>query len=154
MPERTLCCSARGGYSDRCDRTDPSRTRISERGPPPARDRVAHGVGVRWAQSCNTSRLRRTLGWREAMAWLAWSSGTNSTLSTVAADETHRDQAIIEQVIAELKNGPLAHAPSGKFAANAAWLTLACLAFNVLRAAGIGMGIRCASSDQQLSPRI
>jgi hypothetical protein len=36
---------------------------------------------------------------------------TNSTLSVVDADETHRDHAIIEQVIAELKSGPLAHAP-------------------------------------------
>ncbi len=61
---------------------------------------------------------------------------TNSTLSTVAADETHRDHAIIEQVIAELKDGPLAHAPSGKFTANGAWLALACIAFNMLRAAG------------------
>ena len=71
---------------------------------------------------------------------------TNSTLSTVAADETHRDHAIIEQVIAELKNGPLAHAPSGKFAANAAWLTLACLAFNVLRAAGAAASPRHAKA--------
>jgi len=47
---------------------------------------------------------------------------TNSTLTAVAADETHRDHAIIEQVIAELKSGPLAHTPSGKFTANAAWL--------------------------------
>ena len=61
---------------------------------------------------------------------------TNSTLTAIAADETHRDHAIIEQVIAELKDGPLAHAPSGKFTANAAWLALACLAFNILRAAG------------------
>jgi hypothetical protein len=30
---------------------------------------------------------------------------TNSTLRTVASDETHRDHAIIEQVIAELKDG-------------------------------------------------
>ena len=71
---------------------------------------------------------------------------TNSTLSTVAADETHRDHAIIEQVIAELKNGPLAHAPSGKFAANAAWLALACLAFNVLRAAGAAASPRHAKA--------
>lgn len=45
---------------------------------------------------------------------------TNSTVSTVAADVTHRDHAIIEQVIlkhAELKDWPLAHAPSGKFTA-------------------------------------
>ncbi len=71
---------------------------------------------------------------------------TNSTLSTVAADETHRDHAIIEQVIAELKNGPMAHAPSGKFTANAAWLALACVAFNVLRAAGAAASARHAKA--------
>jgi hypothetical protein len=71
---------------------------------------------------------------------------TNSTLTTVAADETHRDHAIIEQVIAELKDGPLAHAPSGRFTANAAWLALACLAFNVLRAAGAAASVRHAKA--------
>jgi hypothetical protein len=71
---------------------------------------------------------------------------TNSTLSTVDADETHRDHAIIEQVIAELKDGPLAHAPSGKFQANAAWLALACLAFNLLRAAGAATSARHAKA--------
>jgi hypothetical protein len=71
---------------------------------------------------------------------------TNSTLSTVAADEAHRDHAVIEQVIAELKNGPLAHAPSGKFTANAAWLALACVAFNVLRAAGAAASVRHAKA--------
>jgi hypothetical protein len=71
---------------------------------------------------------------------------TNSTLSTVAADQTHRGHAIIEQVIAELKNGPLAHAPSGKFTANAAWLALACIAFNLLRAAGAAASPRHAKA--------
>jgi hypothetical protein len=71
---------------------------------------------------------------------------TNSTLTTVAADETHRDHAIVEQVIAELKNGPLAHAPSGKFLANAAWLALACLSFNLLRAAGAAASARHAKA--------
>ncbi len=71
---------------------------------------------------------------------------TNSTLSTVDADETHRDHAIIEQVIAELKNGPLAHAPSGRFQANAAWLALTCLAFNLLRAAGAAASARHAKA--------
>ncbi len=69
---------------------------------------------------------------------------TNSTLTAVAADETHRDHAIIEQVIAELKDGPLAHAPSGRFQANAAWLALACVAFNLLRAAGAAASARHA----------
>lgn len=61
---------------------------------------------------------------------------TDSTETTLAAEATHRGHAIIEQVIADLKNGPLAHLPSGKFTANAAWLVLAAIAFNLLRAAG------------------
>lgn len=34
-----------------------------------------------------------------------------------------------------MKNGPLAHMPSGKFTANTAWLALAAMAFNLTRAA-------------------
>ena len=41
----------------------------------------------------------------------------------------------IEAVFADLKDGPLAHAPSGKFTANAAWLALTAIAFNLTRAA-------------------
>ena len=52
------------------------------------------------------------------------------------ADADHRDHAIVEQVIAELKDGPLAHLPSGRYAANAAWLACAAIAFNLARAAG------------------
>ena len=54
---------------------------------------------------------------------------------TVAADKTHRHHAIIENVHADLKHAALAHLPSGKFTANAAWLVLACIAFNLTRAA-------------------
>ena len=36
---------------------------------------------------------------------------------------------------ADLKDSALAHLPSGKFAANAAWLVLAVMAFNLTRAA-------------------
>jgi hypothetical protein len=53
----------------------------------------------------------------------------------VEADQRHRDHAIVEQVIAELKAGPLAHLPSGKYAANAAWVAHAVIAFNIARAA-------------------
>jgi hypothetical protein len=69
---------------------------------------------------------------------------TNSTLNVVEADERHRDHAIIEQVIAELKNGPLAHLPSGKYAANAAWVACAVIAFNLARAAATAAGMRTA----------
>lgn len=58
-------------------------------------------------------------------------------MDTVAADKTHRGHAIIEQVHADLKNGPLAHLPSGAFAANSAWLVLAAIAFNLTRTAGV-----------------
>jgi hypothetical protein len=57
-----------------------------------------------------------------------------AVLDTVTADKTHRGHAIIEQVHADLKNSALAHLPSGKFAANAAWLVLAVIAFNLTRA--------------------
>jgi len=61
---------------------------------------------------------------------------TDSQLTLVQAEATHRGHAIVEQVIADLKNSALAHLPSGRFTANAAWLTLAALAFNLTRAAG------------------
>ncbi|MBL5975461.1 MULTISPECIES: IS1380 family transposase [Microbacterium] len=59
------------------------------------------------------------------------------TMGTVAADKTHRGHAIIEQVHADLKAGPLAHLPSGVFTANSAWLVLAVIAFNLTRTAGL-----------------
>ena len=62
---------------------------------------------------------------------------TNSTLDMVEADQRHREHAVIEQVIAELKDGPLAHLPSGKYAANAAWVAHAVIAFNLARAAAV-----------------
>jgi hypothetical protein len=61
---------------------------------------------------------------------------TDSPLPMLAAEADHRRHAIIEQVIADLKNGPLAHLPSGHFAANSAWLVLAAIAFNLSRAVG------------------
>jgi hypothetical protein len=65
---------------------------------------------------------------------------TTSTLHTVTADKTHRRHAVIEQVHADLKNSALAHLPSGKFCANAAWLVLAVMAFNLTRAAATMAG--------------
>jgi Transposase DDE domain group 1 len=65
---------------------------------------------------------------------------TNSSLSLVEADERHRDHALIEQVIAELKDGALAHLPSGKYTANAAWVAHAVIAFNLARASAVAAG--------------
>lgn len=61
---------------------------------------------------------------------------TNTHLPILEAEKAHRGHAIIEQVIADLKDGPLAHLPCGSFAANSAWLVLAAIAFNLTRAAG------------------
>ena len=61
---------------------------------------------------------------------------TNSPLPMLQAESDHRGHAIVEQVIADLKNGPLAHLPSGKFWANSAWLVCATMAFNLTRTAG------------------
>jgi len=61
---------------------------------------------------------------------------TNSPLLMLEAEKAHRGHAIVEQVIADLKNGPLAHLPSGSFWANSAWLVLATMAFNLTRTAG------------------
>ena len=61
---------------------------------------------------------------------------SDSPLTLVQAEKVHRGHAIIEQVHADLKNGPLAHLPSGSFQANLAWLVMAAIAFNLTRAAG------------------
>jgi hypothetical protein len=68
-------------------------------------------------------------------AWRHHAIFTDSPLAMLAAETDHRDHAIIEQLIADLIDGPLAHLPSGHFAANAAWLTCAGISHNLLRAA-------------------
>lgn len=71
---------------------------------------------------------------------------TTSTLDTVTADQVHRRHAIIEQVNADLKNSALAHLPSGIFTANAAWLVLAVIAFNLTRTAATITGAALSSA--------
>jgi hypothetical protein len=53
--------------------------------------------------------------------------------TTLTLEADHRAHAQVELVIRDLKDGPLAHMPSGKFTANAAWLALAALAHNLGR---------------------
>lgn len=60
------------------------------------------------------------------------------------ADLLHRQHAVVETVFADLIDGPLAHMPSGRFAANAAWTTTAAIVHNLLRAAGTAAGGRHA----------
>jgi Transposase DDE domain group 1 len=61
---------------------------------------------------------------------------TNSPFPLTQAESHHRGHAIIEQVFADLIEGPLAHLPSASFTANAAWLQLAVTAHALTRALG------------------
>jgi Transposase DDE domain group 1 len=70
------------------------------------------------------------------LVWRHHAVFTDSPLAMLDAEADHRRHPVVEQVIADLKNGPLAHLPSGKFTANAVWLVLAAIAFNLTRAAG------------------
>jgi hypothetical protein len=72
---------------------------------------------------------------------------TNRVGTTVWLDADHRRHAVCELAIRDLKAGAgLAHLPSGRFAANAAWLLAATLAHNLLRwTATLGLSAR----DQQ-----
>jgi hypothetical protein len=60
---------------------------------------------------------------------------TDSTEPTAEADIIHRQHAVIETTHADLIDGPLAHQPSGYFAANNAWALCAVITHNLLRAA-------------------
>jgi hypothetical protein len=68
--------------------------------------------------------------------WRYHACFTDTPVELVTAEQQHRGHAIVEQVIADLKDSAAAHLPSGRFCANAAWLTLATIAFNLTRAAG------------------
>jgi len=77
---------------------------------PPQKRQVPCRLVVRRVQRLNSAAKQ---GQDELFTlWRHHGFATNSTLTTLAADETHRDHALIEQVIAELKDGSLAHAPS------------------------------------------
>jgi len=66
--------------------------------------------------------------------WRHHSFITNRTdLDTVGADRFHREHAVVELAIRELKDGGATHIPSGHYAANAAWFGCAVIAHNFAR---------------------
>lgn len=80
-------------------------------------------------------RRTRLLG-PQAELWPDWrhfAFVTNRTEGIALVEAEHRDHAVVEQVIADLKDQALAHFPSGDFHANGAWTVLAALAHNLLR---------------------
>jgi Transposase DDE domain group 1 len=58
---------------------------------------------------------------------------TNRTDPLELVEAEHRGHAVVELAIGELKDQALAHFPSAKFLANAAWAVIAALAHNLLR---------------------
>jgi hypothetical protein len=80
-------------------------------------------------------RRTRLLG-AQAELWPDWRHFcliSNRVEEITLVEAEHREHAVVEQVIADLKEQALAHFPSGHFYANSAWTVLAALAHNMLR---------------------
>jgi hypothetical protein len=79
-------------------------------------------------------RVRPTPGSQLAL-FVTWSYHafiTNRTGTVAALEADHRRHAVVENTIRDLKYGVgLNHLPSGRFGANAAWLTLNVIAHNI-----------------------
>jgi hypothetical protein len=65
--------------------------------------------------------------------WRYFAFLTNRTEPLEIVEAEHRQHAVVELTIRDLKDQALAHFPSGKFNANAAWTVIAALAHNLLR---------------------
>jgi hypothetical protein len=82
-------------------------------------------------------RRTRLTGVAQAALWPDWRHFgflTDLTGDAVALDAFHRQHAVVELVIREVKEGAgLEHIPSGNFSANAAWMCCAVLAHNLIR---------------------
>jgi len=80
-------------------------------------------------------RRTRLLG-AQAELWPDWRHFaflTNRTEPLALVEAEHRQHAVVELAIRDLKDQALKHFPSGKFTANAAWTVIAALAHNLLR---------------------
>lgn len=65
---------------------------------------------------------------------------TNRTDPLEVVEAEHRQHAVVELTIRDLKDQALAHFPSGQFNANSAWTVIAAIAHNLLRwTSGIGL---------------
>ncbi len=80
-------------------------------------------------------RRTRLIG-AQAELWPDWRYFpfiTNRTDPLEVVEAEHRQHAVVELVVRDLKDQALAHFPSGRFAANSAWTVIACIAHNLLR---------------------
>lgn len=65
--------------------------------------------------------------------WQYFAFATNRTEPLLLVEAEHREHAVVELGIRDLKDQALAHFPSGQFAANSAWTVIAALAHNLGR---------------------
>ena len=70
-------------------------------------------------------------------SWELYPFLTNRTDALEVVEAEHRQHAVVELCIRDLKDQALAHFPSGRFFANAAWTVIAALAHNLLRWTGV-----------------
>jgi hypothetical protein len=80
-------------------------------------------------------RRIRVLGIQDELfpTWAHYPFLTNRDEEVAIVESEHRQHAIVELVIRDLKDQALAHFPSGHYHANAAWTVIAALAHNLLR---------------------
>jgi len=81
-------------------------------------------------------------------SWEHYPFATNREDPLAIVEAEHRQHAVVELAIRDLKDQALAHFPSGQFTANAAWTVIAALAHNLLRQTSVlglpGRTIRAA----------
>jgi hypothetical protein len=65
--------------------------------------------------------------------WQHFAFASNRTDPLEQVEAEHRDHAVVELAIRDLKDQALAHFPSGNFSANSAWTVIAALAHNLGR---------------------
>jgi hypothetical protein len=104
--------------------------------------KVTRRLIVRRTRLTDTAQLKLWPDWRHH-AFL-----TDLTADAVEVDKFHRQHAVVELAIRDLKYGAgLDHIPSGNFHANSAWLQCAVLAHNMIRWTAIAGRVRV---DNQL----
>jgi Transposase DDE domain group 1 len=80
-------------------------------------------------------RRTRLIG-AQAELWPDWRHFpflTNRTHALEIVESEHRQHAVVELTIRDLKDQALAHFPSGQFAANSAWTVISAIAHNLTR---------------------
>jgi len=87
--------------------------------------------------------------------WQHFPFVTNRSDDIALVEAEHRQHAVVELVIRDLKDQALAHFPSGEFHANGAWTVIACLAHNLLRwTETIGLGARAVRAARTVRRRL